>query len=182
VCTAFLDLCKAFYSLDHTILLDHLCKLGVYGNELTWFTNYLSNRLQRVKLNGDTSIWTSVQGRIPQGSALVPLLFLVYVNEMPSIVKYGKLLQFADNTMLICSGSDFDSVKMQFTHDLPLVFNWISTSRLQLNIEKSSVMWFTPKSLKNVSRSLTANNTQLKEVDHQKYLGIIVDKKLCWDN
>jgi len=59
-----------------------------------------------VKLNGDTSFWTSVQGEIPQGSALGPLLFLVYVNEMPSIVKHGgKLLQFADETTLICSGS-----------------------------------------------------------------------------
>jgi len=83
-----LDLRKAFDSLDHTIFLDRLCKLGVYRSELTWFTNYLSNRLQRVKLNGDTSFWTSVQGGISQGSALGPLLFLVYVNEMPSIVKY----------------------------------------------------------------------------------------------
>jgi len=107
VCTAFLDPRKAFDSLDHSILLDRLCKLGVCGSELTWFTNYLSNRLQRVKLRGDTSSWTSVQGGIPQGSALGPLLFLVYVNEMPSIVKYGKLLQFADDTTLICSGSDF---------------------------------------------------------------------------
>jgi len=77
VCTAFLDLRKAFDSLNHTILLDCLCT----GSELTWFTTYLSNRLQRVKLNGDTSFWTSVQGRIPQCSALGPLLFVVYINE-----------------------------------------------------------------------------------------------------
>ena len=67
--------------------------------------NYLSNRLQRVKLNGSTSSWTTVKGGIPQGSALGLLLFLIYVNEMTSIVKFGKLLQFADDTTLICSGS-----------------------------------------------------------------------------
>ena len=66
------------------------------------------------------SSWTTVKGGIPQGSALGPLLFLIYVNEMPSIVKFGKLLQFADDTTLICCGSDFDSVKMQLSHDLTL--------------------------------------------------------------
>jgi len=60
VCSAFLDLCKAFDSLDHTILLDWLSKLGVCGGELTWFTNYLSNCFQRVKLNGSTSSWTKM--------------------------------------------------------------------------------------------------------------------------
>jgi len=94
VCTPFLDLCKAFDSLDHTILLDQLSKLGMCGNELTWFTNYLSNCLQWVKLNGSTSSWKNVQGGIPQGSALGPLLFLVYVTNMPSIIENGKLLQF----------------------------------------------------------------------------------------
>ena len=110
---SLLDLCKAFDSL-----LNCLSEMGVSGSELAWFTNYLSNRLQRVKLNGSTSSWTTVKGGIPQGSALGPLLFLIYVNEMPSIVKFGKLLQFADDTTLICCGSDFDSVKMQLSHDL----------------------------------------------------------------
>jgi len=95
---------------------------------------------------------------------------------MPSIVKYGKLLQFADDATLICS---FDSVKMQLTHDLSLVHNWISTSHLQLNIKKSSVMWFTPKLLKNVScPSIVLNNTELKRSRPPKYLGIIFDKNL----
>ena len=86
VCTAFLDLCKAFDSLDHSILRCRLSKLGVHGTELSWFINYLSDCLQRVKLNGKVSGWSSVKGGIPQGSALGPLLFLVYVNAMPSIL------------------------------------------------------------------------------------------------
>ena len=109
---SLLDLCKAFDSL-----LNCLSEMGVSGSELAWFTNYLSNRLQQVKLNGSTSSWTTVKGGIPQGSALGPLLFLIYVNEMPSIVKFGKLLKFADDTTLTCSGSDFDSMKMQLSHD-----------------------------------------------------------------
>ena len=136
-----------------------------------------------MKLNGSVSSWSNVQGGIPQGSALGPLLFLVYVNDMPSIVENGKLLQFADDTTLICTGTDIDSVKKQLSLDLSLVYNWISASRLQLNIKKSSVMWFTPKPSKNVSHpTILVNNTQLHEVDHQKYLGIIFDTKLCWDS
>ena len=83
VCAAFLDLRKAFDSLDHSILLQRLQKLGVMGVELKWFANYLTNRMQRVKQKDRYSDWGLLLGGIPQGSALGPLLFLVYVNEMP---------------------------------------------------------------------------------------------------
>ena len=92
VCTAFSDLRKALDSLDHSVLLHCLSKLGVLGNELKWFMNYLSNHLQWVKLNGKVSSWTTVRGGIPQDSALGPLLFLVYVNAMPSVVKFVTVL------------------------------------------------------------------------------------------
>ena len=80
VCAVFLDLRKAFDSLDHLILLKHLHQLRVCDMELKWFCNYLSDRLQRVKCNNSYSEWGSVLGGIEQGSALGPLLFLVYVN------------------------------------------------------------------------------------------------------
>ena len=121
------------------------------GYELKWFINYLSNRLQWVKLNGKVSSWTAVRGEIPQGIALGPLLFLVNVNAMPPVVKFGKLLQFADDITLICSGSDIDTVKKQLSHVLALLSDWISSSRMKLNINKSSVMWFTPKTSQNIS-------------------------------
>ena len=103
VCAAFLDLRKAFDSLDHLILLEHLHQLGVCDMELKWFCNYLSDHLQRVKYNNSYSEWGSVLGGILQGSALGPLLFLVYVNDMPLQVKNGDLVQFADDTCIICS-------------------------------------------------------------------------------
>ena len=75
-CVAFLDLRKAFDSLDHHILLSHLHSLGVGGGALNWFTNYLSNRYQRVKLHHSYSTWGLVRGGIPQGGALGPFFFL----------------------------------------------------------------------------------------------------------
>ena len=83
-CVAFLDVRKAFDSLDHVILLQRLNSLGVCDVKLAWFTDYLSERFQRVKFNGKYSDWGLVKGGIPQGSALGPLLFLVYMDEMSS--------------------------------------------------------------------------------------------------
>jgi len=91
-CIAFLDLRKAFDSLDHALLLQRLHNLGVWGKEMAWFSSYLSDCKQRVKSNGLFSEWNTVNGGIPRGSALGPLLFLIYMNGMPSQVKHGKLL------------------------------------------------------------------------------------------
>ena len=76
--------------------------MGVCGIELSWFIDYLSQRVQGVKFRDKVSSWSPVKGGVPQGSALAPLLFLIYVNAMPSLVECGRLLQFADNTTLIC--------------------------------------------------------------------------------
>ena len=88
------------------ILLQRLSKLGVHGTEIAWFTSFLSDCVQHVRRNGAYSEWDTVSGRIPQGSTLGPLLFLVYMNNMPSQVHNGKLLQYADDTTLICTGED----------------------------------------------------------------------------
>ena len=118
VCTAFLDLRKAFNSLDHVILLKRLSALGIRDTALSWFTNYLSNRTQHVRHRDMVCSWSPVKGGIPQGSTLGSLLFLVYVNEMPSLVKHGRLLQFANDTTSICSGENHDTVKKRLSFDL----------------------------------------------------------------
>ena len=183
VCAAFLDLRKAFDSLDHHVLLHRLLNLGVSGTELRWFTNYLSHRMQRVKCGGNVSEWGSVMGGILQGSALGPLLFLVYVNNMPLAVKHGCLLQFADDTCLICQGESPAIVGAHLNADLCLLSTWIHNSKMQFNLKKSSVMWFSVRSRYNGAQpQILIDNVPLSQVTKQKYLGVTFDNKLNWSS
>ena len=183
VCAAFLDLRKAFDSLDHCLLLHRLQDLGVGTVVLQWFQNYLSNRRHRVKRSNIFSDWVEMQGGIPQGSALGPLLFLVYMNSLPSQVTEGLLLQYADDTTLICSGSTPDIVATTVSIQLSHIQSWIDRSRMKLNFTKSCVMWFSV----NASRlptypPITVDNSVLRVVTEQKYLGLVFDSQLSWSS
>ena len=109
-----------------------------------------------------------------------PLLFLIYVNAMPSLVQYGRLLQSADHTTLICSGDTHNDVQQQLEHDLMrLLLSWINSSKMRLNITKSSLMWFKSKRGSGVPHPpVFVNDHLLQEVEEQKYLGIMFDSKL----
>ena len=87
---------------------------------------------------------------IPQGSALGPLLFLIHVNDMLLHIQNGSLLQFADDTCLICYG-DHTQVKDFLSSDLDSLARWIATSKKQVNVEKSHVMWFSIKSFNSLT-------------------------------
>ena len=106
----------------HCLLLKRPFDLGVSGVELIRFTDYLTQILQRVKCGAKFSDWDSVLGGIPQGSGLGPL---IYVNDMPLQVKHSCLLQFADDTCLICRGQSPTAVGKMLNVDLCLLSNWV---------------------------------------------------------
>ena len=97
----FMDLSKAFDTLDHKILLSKLQYHGVTGTALSWFNNYLSNRSQYVEINGISSdVKKNIDTGVPQGSILGPLLFLIYMNDIPNVSKIFKFILYADDTTL----------------------------------------------------------------------------------
>ena len=147
VCAAFLDLHKAFDSLDHCILLHNLSNLGVSTSVLRWFQNYLSDRVHHVKSGHQFSPWVAMRGGIPQGSALGPLLFLIYMNTLPSSGS-SLLLQYADDTTLVCSISTSAPAARIMNQQLALICDWLIRHRMKLNVRKSS---FTIKDRKSSS-------------------------------
>ena len=121
-------------------------------------------------------------GGISQGSALRPLLCLIYVNDMLLQIQNGSLLQFADDTCLTCYGDDHTQIKNFLNSDLDSLARWIYTSKMQVNVEKSRVMWLSVKSFNSptIVPPILLEGTPLVNVSKQKYLVMTIDSNLTW--
>ena len=192
----FCDLRKAFDTVNHKILLSKLSKLGVRGNELLWFKDYLSNRKQLVHLNGSNSLLLDILIGVPQGSILGPLLFLIYINDLPLCSKLLSLL-FADDTTLYLSGDNIDELIQNVNSEFKKVTNYFRNQKLALHPEKTKFILFTNNTEVRNSQiniqlnfnnddtvpnpSLIKNLVQIatySEVPAIKFLGIFIDPSL----
>ena len=180
-CGVFIDLEKAFDTVNHNILLKKLEFYGIRGISNLWFSSYLSNRCQRVKLDGKNSGILDITCGVPQGSILGPLLFLLYINDMKNSVKNSILHHFADDTNLLCSDAKENNLKKKMNEDLRLIYVWLCANRLSLNVDKTEFIVFRPPHSKIENRfTLKLNRTTLFESPKIKYLGLILDKTLSW--
>ena len=136
----FLDLKKAFDTVDHVILLKKLNYYGVDDRALAWFRSYLEDRQQVCYVNEVTSSMASITCGVPQGSILGPLLFLVYVNDFPKSLDYGMARLFADDTNLTFSGCSLAALQDEMTKDLKGITSWLSANKLPLNVLKTDFM------------------------------------------
>ena len=151
------------------------------GTELLWFRDYFTDHQQRVKYNDTYSDWGAVLGGIPQGSALGPLLFLIYMNNMSLQVKHGILVQFADDTCLICCGDNRSSVSQMLCEDLCQLHSWVEESRMSFNVQESNVMWFNIHSQQSFEAPpVLLDSSPLTKVDTHKYLSFVIDTNLQW--
>ena len=128
----FLDLSKAFDTLDHEILLSKLKFYGVCDSWNNLFRSYLSNRFQFVDLNGSKSSLKKIYTGVPQGSILGPLLFLIYINDLPSVSDLLNMLMYADDTTLYCNITEVD--ELTINNELQKNTDWLSSNKLSLNI------------------------------------------------
>ena len=181
VCGVFIDLQKAFDTVDHSILLKKMHSYGVTGMAYKLFESYLTNRYQRVVLQDIRSGYKAITCGVPQGSILGPLLFLIYINDMHCSVKSSTLIHFADDTNLLNSDKSLKILKKKVNEDLSLIYNWLCANKLSLNVVKTEFIIFKPPRIKlNERITLKINRTVIFESKKIKYLGLIVDDKLTW--
>ena len=177
----FLDLCKAFDTVNHKILLTKLEYYGIRGVSNDWFASYLSNRRQFVSLNGINSDYQTITCGVPQGSVLGPLLFLLYINDMPKCSNILEFHLFADDTNLFLNNPNIINLETDLNTELEKVSQWLYANKLSLNIDKTSfVVFHSPQRRILHNMNLRISNTSIKSDTCVKYLGLILDSNLNW--
>ena len=183
----YMDLSKAFDTINHDILINKLKHYGVTGTELEWFVSYLANRFQYVTHSFSKSSLKEITTGVPQGSILGPLLFIIYINDLPSISDLD-IIQYADDTcLLIPFKHTLDQNKLlsttnQINNKLKIIYEWLSANKLSLNVNKTKCTLFHYKQkVINTFPNIQINKTPLNFVQHYKFLGILIDDTLSWD-
>ena len=178
----YLDLQKAFDTVNYDILLHKLSYYGIRGVMHNWFKSYLIGRKQFTFVNGVASKPCELLCGVPQGSVLGPLLFLIYVNDISSVTGDSSLKLFADDTNLFVFARTYAQLQQKANECLSNLQNWFIANKLSLNIEKTNFTIFAHKDKNNEKDLITLSigGQAIKKVNCCKYLGVFVDDKLNW--
>ena len=181
----FLDVKKAFDCVNHQILLKKLYHLDIEHSSMNWFASYLEGRLQKVFNNQHNSSWFPCHQGVPQGSVLGPLLFSLYINDLPDVVKICAVNLFADDTCIYSSAPSANEAISNMNSDLDLVFQWFEQNKLSLNLSKTkSILIANPvtriRCRDESLQQVLINHNPVAWVSKYKYLGVMIDEDLTW--
>ena len=179
VCGVFVDLEKAFDTVNHKILCNKLNYYGLRGNVNDLIRSYLSNRKQFVSINGFVSETRNICCGVPQGSSLGQLLFLIYINDFRFCLQTAESGHFADNTFIMYNSLKAKTIETVINTELKRVSTWLRLNKLSLNADKTELIFFHSK--QHAFSYDLVNYTKLTPVDNVKYLGMYIDKHLSWN-
>ena len=180
-CGTFLDLQKAFDTVNHHILLDKLEHYGIRGIALEWFRSYLSNRSQYVSVNCCSSDHLNITRGVPHGSVLVLLLFLIYINDLPNSSSKSSFYLFADDTNIYFESQSLIDLQKVVNRELKHVKKWLDANKLALNVDKTNFVIFdSPQNSLNDTVIIKIGNQYVKQAKYVKFLGLVLDENLSW--
>ena len=180
----FLDLTKAFDLVNHKLLLQKLASYKFSSSAQSWFQSYLTNRSQQVHISGKLSDPKQIAAGVPQGSVLGPLLFLIYINDLPLSIQTCILDLFADDATLTCSDPSVLNLTRSLNEDLQKFLDWCARNNMVVNVPKTKAMFIASqyaanKILEN-SQSLKLANETIHISTNEKLLGVHIDSTLSW--
>lgn len=179
----YLDVSKAFDTINHSILLNKLALLGINGNFFSILVDYLRDRQQCTNFNGCISNKLPVKTGVPQGSIIGPILFNLYVNDVSYICFNSILSMYADDTALCCISPNLSQLECMMNNDLRLMNTWSVNNRLSLNAFKTKCTLFYSKRKKIINHlEIYLGNQLLEFVPCYKYLGFLLDRQLNFEN
>ena len=180
----FIDLSKAFDTVDHEILIKKIERYGINGNILKILKSYLKNRKQYVFYDSTTKDFLSITCGVPQGSILGPLLFLIYVNDLSRASSLLTEIMFADDTNLFMSNSNIKQLFSDMNIELAKVSTWFKANRLSLNVDKTKWTLFHSSSRKRfipeVLPNIVIDELVIEREEITKFLGVLIDENINW--
>ena len=180
----FIDLQKAFNTVNRDILCEKLMYFGFRGNSHLLIKSFLSNRKQFVSINGFNSSHIEITCGVPQGATLGPLLFLLYINDLNFSLTNAISSHFADDTCIMFGSAKPKTLETVLNNcDLKKISDWLKANRLSLNIKKSKLILFQKKqsNFDNKCISIKIDGCKLDPANNVKYLGVHIDKFVSWD-
>ena len=180
----FLDLSKAFETINHKILLHKLEHFGIRGNVLQWFSSYLKNRSQFVNFNGVKSDSAILNISVPQGSVLGPSLFNLYINDLTRSSNRLNYILFADDSTVYFSADNMKVITDTLNQELDRVYEWTVANKLTINFKKTNYIVFNRnRTLDLVNHDpIRISNKTIEEAQKTTFLGVIVQKDLKWNS
>jgi exonuclease III len=174
----YFDLAKAFDSVPHKLLLHKLKSFGIHGKLLNWITDYLTDRMQRVTCEGQNSTWLPVTSGVPQGSILGPILFIIYINDLPDILSPETLCAiFADDTKIYRKIEEEEDIETLQT-DINKISEWGSTWGLNFNAAKTTHLPICPSN--SIESHYSMEDSPIRQEDLMNDLGINIATNLRW--